>query len=334
MNGACFEPIRMDRLRRLEIFVSVADAGSFARAAEALLVTPSAVSHAIAQLERELGMSLVYRTTRQLRLSPDGALVLRHAREMLAGAARLDAMAGGQRERIAGTLRIGIPPGVAMHLLMPLLTGFRDRHPEVNVEMRARGGVAEINAGGLDAGIQFGPLADSELVARPLGRLKFGVYASPGYLGRHGTPRHPRELLAHRTLIHKSPLSTTISPWDRWDYERGDDRGTVEVGRHLVTDDREALLSAAVADAGLFRIGFFSPALLHGGRLVRVLGDWSWPGGPALSLLYRRSSRLPRRVSVFIDFVADAISRFDPDGETFEADPALRAIPRTRGGAH
>lgn len=315
----------MDRLRRLEMLVAAADSGSFARAAAKLLVTPSAVSHAIAQLERELGMTLFYRTTRQLRLSPDGTAVLRHAREMLASAAELDAMSAGQRERVAGTLRIGIPNGVAVHLLMPLLARFQERHPEVRVEMSAGGGVADINAGGLDAGIRFGPLPDSELVARPLGRLRFGVYGSPAYLGRHGTPRHPRELASHRILVHKPPLSTTISPWDRWEYARGDERGAVEVDHHLVTDEREALLAAALAGAGLFRIGFFSPELLRSGRLVRVLDDWSWPGGPALSLLHRRTARLPRRVAAFVDFVVESIAQFDPDAQTFEAE---RPLPR------
>lgn len=319
----------MDRLRRLEMLVAAADAGSFARAAATLLVTPSAVSHAIAQLERELGMTLFYRTTRQLRLSPDGAVVLRHAREMLAGAAELDALSAGQRERVAGTLRIGIPNGVAVHLLMPLLGRFQERHPDVRVEMRAGGGVADVNAGGLDAGIRFGPLPDSELISRPLGRLRFGVYGAPAYLDRHGAPRHPRELGSHRTLVHKPLLSTTISPWDRWEYVRGDERGVVEVGHHLVTDEREALLAAAVAGAGLFRIGFFSPELLRSGRLVRVLGDWEWPGGPALSLLHRPTKRLPRRVAAFVDFVLEAIAAFDPGGETFEA---ARPPPRSVRG--
>jgi DNA-binding transcriptional LysR family regulator len=312
------------------MMVAAADSGSFARAAATLLVTPSAVSHAIAQLERELGMTLFYRTTRQLRLSPDGVAVLRHAREMLASASELDAMAAGQRDRVAGTLRIGIPNGVAVHLLMPLLARFQERHPELRVEMRAAGGVADINAGGLDAGIRFGPLPDSELIARPLGRLRFGVYGSPAYLGRHGVPRHPRELASHRTLVHKPPLSTTISPWDRWEYARGDERGVVEVAHHLVTDEREALLAAAVAGAGLFRIGFFSPELLRSGRLVRVLDDWSWPGAPALSLLHRRTARLPRRVAAFVDFVVEAFAGFDADRETFEAERPSARVDRGR----
>ncbi len=96
----------MDRLRRLEILVKVADAGSFANAARLLLITPSAVSHAITQLERELGIVAFYRTTRQLRLSTEGGEVLRHARDVLARMALLDAVPASQRERAAGTLRI------------------------------------------------------------------------------------------------------------------------------------------------------------------------------------------------------------------------------------
>jgi DNA-binding transcriptional LysR family regulator len=309
----------MDRLRRLEILVKVADAGSFAKAAQLLLVTPSAVSHAVAQLERELGVVLFYRTTRQLRLSAEGAEVLRHARSVLAAVTQMDGAASGQRDRVAGKLKLGVPAAVAQHILMPVLHRFTDRHPDVEIEMTSSGAVADMHVTGADLNFRIGPLADSDLVARPLARLKFGVYASPGYVSRHGVPTHPEDLKEHRTLVHKSPRSTTISPWDLWSYERDGSQATVQVRHHLVTDDREALLTAALASAGVFRIGMFNPALLSTGRLVRVLEAWDWPGGPELSMLYRRTARLPRRIVAFMEFAEDAVRAFDPMGMTVEA---------------
>jgi DNA-binding transcriptional LysR family regulator len=84
------------------------------------------------------------------------------------------------------------------------------------------------------------------------------------------------------------------------------------VGHHLDTDDREALLQAALAGAGVFRIGMFSPELLESGSLLRMLGEWQWTGGPELSILYRRTTRLPRRIAAFIEFAMEAVAAFDP----------------------
>ncbi|HMN80722.1 MAG TPA: LysR family transcriptional regulator [Burkholderiaceae bacterium] len=235
----------------MEILVKVADAGTFAKAARLLLITPSAVSHAIAHLEQALGVVLFYRTTRQLKLSTEGVTVLSHAREMIATMARIEAVATGQRDRVAGPLKLGVPSGVASHIVMPALPRFNELYPDVRIEMASSGQVADMHVSGADLNFRIGPLSDTGLVARPLGRLKFGVYASPGYLNRHGTPQHPSELTAHRTLVHKPPISVTIAPWDQWAFERGDERGTVHVGHHLVTDDREALLRGALAGAGL-----------------------------------------------------------------------------------
>lgn len=308
----------MDRLRRLEIFVRVADAGSFAKASRLLLITPSAVSHAISEFEREMGLVVFYRTTRQLRLSSEGAQVLIHARDVLDRIRLLDAMPDLQRGRTAGKLKVGIPSGIARHILMPALPKFIERHPEVQLEIINSGSVIDMHVTGADLNFRVGPVDDSELIARPLAQFRFGVYASPAYLSRRGTPRHPEELAAHRTLIHKPPQSSTIKPWDQWAYERAGERGVVEVAHHLVTDDREALLEAALAGAGVFRIGMFAPHLLSSGRLVRVLGEWQWPGGPQFSILYRRSANPPRRITAFIEFATDAVNAFDPLELTLE----------------
>jgi LysR family transcriptional regulator for bpeEF and oprC len=134
----------------------------------------------------------------------------------------------------------------------------------------------------------------------------------------HGVPQHPRELAQHRALVHKTPRSTTVAPWDLWHFQRGAENGSVQVGHQLVTDDREALLVAALGGAGVFRIGMFAPELLNTGLLVRLFADWEWPGGPELSLLYRRLARQPSRISAFIAFAAECVARFDPGELTVE----------------
>ncbi len=308
----------MDRLRRIEMLVKVADSGSFAKAAAHLLVTPSAVSHAVTQLEAELRVRLFYRTTRLLRLTTEGAEVVRRGRDLLARMTDLETAASGKREEVGGTLRIGVPAGVARHILMPALPAFARRFPELKIVMINTGSVADMHATGADVNFRIGSVPDSELICRPLATLKFGVYASPVYLREHGVPAHPSELSDHRALVHKAPSSSTVSPWDQWDFERERERNRVKVGHHLVTDDREALLVAALSGAGLFRIGMFSPDLLRSGQLVRLLSEWQWPGGPELSLLYRRLPRQPRRVSAFIEFAMNAVAVFDPAEMTIE----------------
>lgn len=309
----------MDKLRSLEILVKVADAGSFARAAVLLLITPSAVSHAIAQLERETGITIFYRTTRQLRLSAEGGELVRRARNIVQDTQLLLSDLGGQRDRLAGTLRVAMATGTARHVFMPALPRFLNRYPDIRLELIGSAIIAQMHTAGADLSLRIGDVPDSGLIARPLADLSFGVYASPAYLSRHGTPLHPQDLLKHRTLVHKSPNSTTLSPWDEWSYRRKDDDGIVRVQPQMVTDDREALLVAALSGLGLFRIGMFDPALLSSGQLVRVLDDWQWPGGPVLNLIYRKSRSMPRRIEAFMNFAIETVRAFDPMGLTMKA---------------
>jgi DNA-binding transcriptional LysR family regulator len=137
-------------------------------------------------------------------------------------------------------------------------------------------------------------------------------------------------LLRHRCLVHKVPRSATLAPWNQWDYALGEERGTITVPATFATDDREALLVAAVSGAGLFRIGMFEPDLIDSGRLLRVLTDWQWPGGPKLSMMYRKQSPQPRRILAFIDFMMEVIGTFDPQEYTLVHRPrAGRSFGRT-----
>ncbi len=306
----------MDRLRKIEILVRVADAGSFSKAARSLLLSPSAVSHAITQLELEFGSRLFYRTTRQMRPTVEGIEVVLRGRDVLERMAQLDTAVHGGRDRIAGALRIGIPSGVSRHIVMPRIAEFMRRFPDISLHIMNTSSIRDMHVSGADINIHVGEMADSSLVSRTLGWLHFGVYGAPDYLRIRGTPRHPEELSRHCCLVHKSPRSVTLAPWNQWSYVRGNERGTVTVPGSFATDDREALLVAALSGAGLFRIGMFSPELIDSGRLVRVLTEWQWPGGPVLSVVYRKQSPQPLRIAAFIQFLVDSIAAFDPDGYT------------------
>ena len=290
--------------------------GSFSRAAQALLLSPSAVSHAIGQLEQELGARLFYRTTRLIRLTAEGEEVVQRGQDLLARMADLSSAVRQGKDRVAGDLRLGIPSGISRHIVMPHIASFMRQYPNLRLQVMNSGSVRDTHVSGADVNIRIGDLADSSLVSRRLATFRFGVYASADYLRQNGTPQHPRELLRHRCLVHKSPRSATLAPWNQWDYARRNERGTITVPDTFATNDREALLVAALGGAGLFRIGMFSPELITSGRLLRVMPDWQWPGGPTLSVIYRKQSPQQRRIAAFIDFMAASTAAFDPQEQT------------------
>lgn len=316
----------MDRIRRLEILVSAAQAGSFARAAKLLQLDPSAVSHAIAQLERELKVTLFYRTTRQLRLTEDGGEVLRRGLGILREVGELDEIGARVQERVAGTLRIGMHVPISHSVVMPRLPELMRRHPDLGLECRVLNQVKDFHAAGLDILLRVGEPPQSDLIAYKLGELKMGVYAAPSYLARAGTPESPEELIRHRCLVHHPPQMD--KPWDQWEFQRGTEHRSVTVPQTLVTDDREGLIAAACAGGGLMRIGMFDPRLIASGSLRRVLPDWTCPDGPALYAIYRRSGRVSRKIAAFRDFAVEAFADFDPEEITTSRSRAVPERPR------
>jgi hypothetical protein len=145
-----------------------------------------------------------------------------------------------------------------------------------------------------------------------MARLHFVACAAPAYLEAAGTPTGPDDLPRHVCLVHKPPFA--VMPWNEWFFERSGERRRVAVPAALVTDDREALLAAALAGAGIVRVGMFDPGLLASGTLRRVLPDWSCPGGPTLHALYRRTAEPVPKVAAFLDFFAVALVEFDSEG--------------------
>lgn len=302
----------MDRARQIEMVVRAASAGSFAKAATSLNLTPSAVSHAIADLEKELRVTLFYRTTRHIKLTVDGEDFCRRGREILDKLSELDAAASNSRTRLKGTLSVGISTSIARHIVMPRLPDFMRQHPELSIECTLMINPSQMQAGGVDVMLYVGEPPDSNLIARKLCQVCFAVYASPAYLKSAGEPMHPRELEQRRCLIF-NPLGWARKPLDTWEFQRGKEREAVKVQTALVSTEREGLISAALAGGGLIRIGLFDPTLIASGQLKRVLGGWTCGGGPPIYVLYRKSSHLPGRVAAFLDFTEEAVAAFDPE---------------------
>lgn len=302
----------MDRLRPYELLICAAEAGSFSQAARLLQIDPSAVSHAVAGLEKSLGFRLFHRTTRQLILTDEGREVILRARAMLRNLAEIQGLAPQDGEQVEGTLRLGMSVSLSHHVMMPRMAEFMRRHPRIRIESLMLSQIKDMHAAGLDLMFHSGDPRDSELVARRIATLRLAVYASPDYLQRAGEPRHPQELTAHTCLVHKPTFIQR--GWTDWEFSKGAERLTVKVPAHLMTDDREGLLAAAMAGAGILRIGLLDPRVVDSGRLVRVLSEWDCPGGPDIHLLYRRSARRDPRVTAFLDFAHEVFAAFDPRG--------------------
>ena len=320
----------MDRLRQIELLVRAAEAGSFAKAARSLDLTPSAVSHAISELEKGLGVSLFNRTTRQLRLTDEGESVYQRGFEILRQLTELDSNVHKGSERLSGILRIGLGVPVSRHVVMPLLPLFLRRHPSLRLQFHIQTQPKEMHAEGVDLLLRIGEPPDSGLVARKLAETQPAVYASPRYLKLAGVPARPEDLPQHCWLVLKVP--GIDKPLDEWELERDGERKFVKVIPSVVTYDREGLIVAVVGGAGMMWMGCFDPSLIASGQLQRVLPDWSFKRGFPIYAMYRKTSRMPPKLAAFLEFLAQAFAQFDPEEITvIHNKPSVEWVQRQRG---
>ncbi|MFN0317773.1 MAG: LysR family transcriptional regulator [Burkholderiales bacterium] len=304
----------MNRVRRLELLVRAVDAGSFAKAARSLNLTPSAVSHGIAQLEQELQVQLFYRTTRQLRLTEDGEGIYRRGSEILRQIAALDSERRRPAANLTGTLRVGLALPLSRLVIMPLLPVFLRRHPKITLQFHMMGEIKEMHAQGADLFLSVTDPPDSALIARKIAHTLPGIYASPQYLEVAGVPQVPEDLIRHHCLVLN--VRSLSKPLDEWEFERNGKRKRVKVIAGVTTYDREGLIAAVVAGAGVMHMGCFDPNLVRSGQLQRLLTDWSCPGGVPIQALYRKTARLPPKIAAFLDFAEEAFAAFDPEEVT------------------
>jgi LysR family transcriptional regulator for bpeEF and oprC len=201
-------------------------------------------------------------------------------------------------------------------IVMPRLPQFVRRYPDLRLECFLLTNVQDMHATGVDLLLRAGEPPESGVIARKLMQVKIGIYASPKYLKVAGEPVRPEALRQHRCLVYKPPYMG--KPLDTWECERGGERRTVIVPSTILSDEREGLMAAAVEGAGITRAGIFDPSLVRTGILRKLLVDWNWLGRPNWYAIYRRTPSIPTKIAVFLDFVKDALIKFDPDELTIE----------------
>jgi LysR family transcriptional regulator for bpeEF and oprC len=244
-------------------------------------------------------------------LTHEGEEFYQRAREILDKLNEAEELVCAARVRLGGSLRVGMPTAISGPIMMPRIAHFLRRHPELKLECRVMKQVHEMHAGGLDLLLRVGEPPESNLIARKVAEGKISVYAAPSYLKSCSEPRTPDELAQHSCLVFKPNWSSR--PLDVWRFARGRERKTIAVPTTLVTDDRDALLAAAVGGAGIVHIGLFDPELIRSQRLRRLLSAWTCPAGPPVYALYRKTSRNAAKIAAFLDFVEQSFAAFDPE---------------------
>lgn len=294
----------MDRLGNIEAFVEAAELGSFTGAARRLRLSPSALSRRVAQLEEEIGVRLFHRTTRAVRLSEDGRAFFERSRGALRELKEAQEATSRLRDRPAGLLRVEAPSILGRNVIVPALSRFVSRYPEVQVELALRDHPADLVAEGIDVALRLGPLEDSGLIARRLGRTRMRVCGAPGYLRRRGTPRTVDSLSRHERLalsLHGRLIS--------WRLHDGTKVREVSPSRRIVVNSSEALIDLAVGGAGLaWLCDFMVARARRSGQLVEVLGDAACEESP-IHVLSLQSRHVLPKVRVFVDFVAAELAR-------------------------
>ncbi|MTH45456.1 LysR family transcriptional regulator [Intestinirhabdus alba] len=296
----------MDKIHAMQLFVRVAELESFTRAANVLGLPKGSVSRQVQLLENHLGIRLLERTTRRVRLTHDGMIYYERARDLLSNLNELDGLFQHDPASISGRLRIDMPVGVAKYLVLPRLPTFLQQYPGVELELSSSDRQVDPLREGYDCVVRIGTPTDTGLIARPLGTLTVINCASPGYLARFGHPKTPDDLASH-AVVHYSlhpgarPPGFAVADTDgvRW----------VKTGGMLTVNNSETWRAACLAGLGIIQTPrALVREALRDGRLIEILpGDRAAP--VLLSLLWPHRRSLSRRVNLFMEWLTGVIKR-------------------------
>jgi DNA-binding transcriptional LysR family regulator len=308
----------------LRIFARVAQLGSFTQAAEQLGLVKSRVSTAVLQLEARVGARLLQRTTRQVRLTPDGEVFLARCKELLADAEQLQAMFQPVASGLKGRLRIDLPTKLASELIIPRLPEFLAAHPLLEIGISTTDRRVDLVQEGFDCVLRVGPLTDAEVVARPLGVLAMCNVASPGYLRTHGTPTTLADLAAHRIVHYAAKLGTQGAGWE---YQEGGVTRLHPMRSAVVVNGTDAYQAACLAGLGLIQAPLLGARrLIEQGLLAEVMPEFVAPPMP-VSLLYPHRRQVAPRVQAVLNWIAQVV---EPRLSPAPAGPAMLGPWHTR----
>ncbi|MDV3469901.1 LysR family transcriptional regulator [Stenotrophomonas sp. C3(2023)] len=293
-------------LHDIRIFLRVAELGSFTGAASSLGLPKASVSQAVRRLEAGLGTQLLHRTTRRVRLTADGARFQSGGSDLLDDAEALQGLFRQPDTALQGRLRVDMSAGLARHVVLPHLSDFMDQHPGVEIELSATDRRVDLVREGFDCVVRVGPLDDNTLVARPVGAMAVVNCASPAYLQAHGEPQTLADLQRHKLVRYVGTLGQRGAGFE---YHDGQTYRLQSMPGALTVNSGDAYSAAALAGLGIIqvpRVGVVQA--LANGQLVEVLPQLRAEPMP-VHLLYAQRRHLPRRVAVFMEWLAAVTSQ-------------------------
>lgn len=289
----------MDQIHLMKVFVAVGELESFAAAARRLDISPAAVTRAVSALEDMLGVKLLQRTTRSVRLTQAGGRYLEDTRHILASISEANEAAAGINATPKGELAVTAPILFGKKFVMPSIVRYLQQYPEVDVSAYFLDRIVNMVEEGMDVAVRIGPLPDSGLKALRVGRVRRMLCASPEYLARHGVPQHPSDLPAHAVIA-----TTNLSPRAGWRFGVTDEPTLVRIKPRLTVTSNDGAIAAAVGGLGIARLLSYQVVdEIASGQLQVLLADYEeapWP----IHVLHRESKHGSAKVRMFVDMLA------------------------------
>lgn len=296
-------------LSSLVIFARVVDANSFSEAARRLKIPVSTVSRRIRELEEQLGVRLLERSTRSLRVTDVGSEVLQYAERGVELTEAVNNIASNHSSSVSGTLRLSAPPSISDSLLAPLVGAFQDSCPDVRVQILITERIVDHIEEGVDLLFRVGALRDSTLIARKILTYRHQLLASPAYLKTHKRPTKPEDLLGHRLIAF-----SRWQPENRWHFVHANGRETLKLRfePYLSINDYAGIVPALLAGVGIGELPpLVRPELVQQRRLVEVMHNWRLRTFD-LWLLHAGNRHLPRAVHLFKEFAVKMVPTLFP----------------------
>lgn len=313
----------MDKFNDLHAFFKTAELGSFVAAGRALGLTASAVGKSVARLEAALGVRVLQRSTRRMQLTDEGRLLQAHCERLLHELDDTRALMARMREQPRGKLRLSAPI-VLHHVLLPLLPDFLARYPEMEIDADFSDRAPDLIAEGIDLAIRSTWPADSRLVSRPLQAFTLRLWATPGYLERHGTPASVADLPRHAAIRFRHPDTGKLLPWPTL---AGPMLAEPPARTLLAFNNIEAVLSATLRGLGIACMPDFLVAHAQAAdRLQPVLAGELGAHG-RYQALWPSSRHLSPKVRAFVDHLAAAFPTSEVSGHTKDAAASQRPVP-------
>lgn len=287
----------IDRFEAMAVLLAVVEAGSLSAGARRLRAPLATISRKVAELERHLGARLLLRTSRRLVLTDAGQAYVAAARRILAQMEEAEQAAAGEFSAPIGALHVTAPIVFGERHLLPVALGFLAEHPGITLRLMLADQQVSLVQEQMDVALRIGHLADSALIATRVGAVRRVVCASPAYLARCGTPRHPEDLAHHDGIVFQG---FAVAP--EWRYQRDSAAFAVEPRPRLAVNTTEAAIRAALDGLGIIRVLSYQVAdELRAGRLLALLPDFA-PESLPVSLVYPAIELLPLKVRSFLDW--------------------------------